>query len=289
MKRAGLADPTRQSAVRDLIRRALAEDLGPGDITTLALVPPAARAEAVIISRGDHVVSGTAVVQYVMRQVDRRVTCTVKIPDGSRVKAGGVIMALRGPAGSILTAERTALNFIQRMTGVATLTRTFVDRTATYGTMILDTRKTTPTLRVLEKYAVRCGGGTNHRMGLYDKALIKDNHRALWGRTGASDLAAAVRAVRKCFRGREVEVEVENEAELISALQARPEWILLDNMPPALMRRCVKRVAGACKLEASGGITLDNIVATAATGVDAISLGCLTHSARAADLSLEIV
>jgi nicotinate-nucleotide pyrophosphorylase (carboxylating) len=197
-------------------------------------------------------------------------------------------MTVEGPVRGILTAERTALNFLQRMSGIATLTRRFVER-AGPSVAILDTRKTTPTLRVLEKYAVLCGGGQNHRFGLYDRCLIKDNHRRLWRKGGAARLDQAVREARRRFPDREVEVEVENEAELRSALKAGPEWVLLDNMTPAQMKRCVRICDGRVLIEASGGITLKNVAQVAATGVDAISLGCLTHSAPAADLSLEIV
>ena len=197
------------------------------------------------------------------------------------------MMTISGPAASILIAERTALNFMQRMTGIATMTAGFVARTKRFGVAILDTRKSTPGLRLLEKYAVLCGGGRNHRMGLYDKVLIKDNHRALWNRAHAGNLGEAVRVARGKNPGLEVEIEVEDERELVSALAGRPEWILLDNMTPGAIRRCVKLCAGRSRLEASGGITSANVAAVAATGVDAISLGCLTHSAPAADLSLE--
>jgi nicotinate-nucleotide pyrophosphorylase (carboxylating) len=178
---------------------------------------------------------------------------------------------------------------MQRMAGIATLTRRFVERAAPHGTVILDTRKTTPTLRVLEKYAVLCGGGENHRMGLYDRIMIKDNHRRLWQEGDAGRLDLAVAAARERFPGLAVEVEVESLAELDSALAGSPEWILLDNMTPALLAACVARCGGRARLEASGGITLANIEAVAASGVDAVSLGCLTHSAPAVDLSLEIL
>jgi len=195
-------------------------------------------------------------------------------------------MCITGKARAILAGERTALNFMQRLTGIATLTARFVARVKPYGTRILDTRKTTPNWRILEKYAVRCGGGCNHRMGLYDQVLIKDNHRRLWG---GRDLAEAVHMARRRCPGVSVEMEVESEAELERALASRPDWILLDNMTPKRLRRCVRLGRGCCPMEASGGITLGNVRAVAATGVQAISLGCLTHSAPAADLSLEIL
>ncbi|MEI6969895.1 MAG: carboxylating nicotinate-nucleotide diphosphorylase [bacterium] len=273
--------------VQTLVRRALEEDVGGGDATTASLVPADAVASASIVSRGNYVVSGSTVARTVCLQVDGRLRVRILAGDSRQVRAGDVIMTIRGPAASILTAERTALNFMQRMTGIATMTAGFVARARCFGVKILDTRKTTPGLRVLEKYAVLCGGGTNHRMGLYDKVLIKDNHRILWNRAHAGDLGAAVKAARKNSPGLEIEIEVEDEKELVSALAGRPDWILLDNMKPATMRRCVKLCAGRSRLEASGGITAANIDAVARTGVDAISLGCLTHSAPAADLSLE--
>ena len=183
--------------------------------------------------------------------------------------------------------RRTALNFMQRMCATATLTRKFVDATKKWGTLILDTRKTTPGLRVFEKYAVTCGGGTNHRMGLYDRVLMKDNHRRLWKGGDPDELDQAVRAARKAFPKLDVEIEVESIRECESALKAKPEWIMLDNMSIADMKKCVKLCKGISKTEASGGITLDRAKAVAATGVTAISLGCLTHSQGSIDLTLE--
>jgi len=274
--------------VRDLIRRALEEDVGPGDATSLALVEAGRQVEAVIQARQDLVVCGGPVARAVFAAVDPALVCTTVVPDGRSAGAGDVLMTLRGSARAVLTGERTALNFMQRLSGMATLTRRFVERVSAHGTVILDTRKTTPTLRVLEKYAVRMGGGRNHRVGLYDRVLIKDNHRRLAAGPGGLGLDAAVMRARAQYPSLEIEVEVESLEELEQALKARPEWILLDNMPPQAMTACVRGVAGACRLEASGGITLANIEAVAATGVDAVSLGCLTHSAPAADLSLEI-
>jgi len=180
------------------------------------------------------------------------------------------------------------LNFMQRMTGMATMTARFVDVVSQYDCHILDTRKTTPTLRPFEKYAVLCGGGTNHRFGLFDKVMIKDNHRRLWRDGDGGDLAAAVLEARRQYPDLEIEIEVESESELRNALDGSPEWILLDNMSPELMAKCVEITEGRSKLEASGGITLVNVEAAAKSGVDAISLGCLTHSAPSVDLSLEI-
>ena len=275
--------------VLELIDRALQEELGAlGDVTTRALVPPDAVARGAILARHACVVAGGPVAAAVFARVDPGLDVEALVADGEAAEAGAVILGVTGRAASILTAERTALNFMQRLTGIATLTRRFVDKVQPYGTTILDTRKTTPGLRVLEKYAVTCGGGANHRMGLYDRALIKDNHRALWRAGDASRLDLAVEACRRLHPGLAVEVEVESLAELECALRAAPEWVLLDNMAPELMAECVRRTAGRARLEASGGITLANVEEVARTGVDAISLGCLTHSAPAADLSLEL-
>jgi nicotinate-nucleotide pyrophosphorylase (carboxylating) len=277
-----------EPAVQDLIRRALAEDVGPGDVTTLSVVPETMRGKAVILSRGHYVAAGLEVAAAVFAQVDRTLACRRLAEEGAAVAPDQALMTIEGPVRGILTGERTALNFAQRLTGIASRTRQFVEKAAPHGVRILDTRKTTPTLRVLEKYAVKCGGGTNHRMGLYDMVLIKDNHRRLWQAAGISNLKGAVEAARAKFPGVPVEVEVESEAELLDAIRALPEWIMLDNMPLDLMRQCVTTCARRCKLEASGGVTLETVAAIAATGVDAISVGGLTHSAPAADLSLEL-
>jgi nicotinate-nucleotide pyrophosphorylase (carboxylating) len=275
--------------VQGLIRRALAEDIGSGDVTTLSVVPEQARGRAVILARSACVVAGAEVACGVFRQVDPALTCEILLPDGAAARPDDVLLTISGPVRGILTGERVALNFMQRLTGIATRTREFVDRVRAYNVRILDTRKTTPTLRILEKYAVTCGGGTNHRMGLYDMVLIKDNHRRLWQQAGISNLAGAVAAARARFPGVPVEVEVESEDELRDALRAAPEWILLDNMTPERLARCVALNAGRARLEASGGVTLATVEAIAATRVDAISIGGLTHSAPAADLSLELV
>ena len=274
--------------VQDLIRRALVEDVGSGDVTTLSVVPETSRGKAVILSRGNYVVSGGDIARSVFAQVDPMLQCRCLVEDGVAVRPDQALMTIEGPIRGILTGERTALNFMQRMTGIASRTREFVDKVKPFGTRILDTRKTTPTLRLLEKYAVRCGGGTNHRMGLFDMVLIKDNHRRLWQAAGISNLQGAVAAARTKFPGVPVEVEVESEEELQDALRAAPEWIMLDNMDTEKMKACVALCARRCKWEASGGVSLATVGAIAATGVDAISIGGLTHSAPAADLSLEL-
>ena len=279
------------------VRLALDEDLASADravsspwcdATSLALVDPDAVATGEIYSKGTGcVVAGVTVAKAVLRLVDPRIRVTVLRPDGSTVKPGEPILAFRGRARSILAAERTALNFMQRMCATATLARRFVEAVRRYGTLILDTRKTTPGLRVFEKYAVVCGGGANHRMGMYDRVLVKDNHRRLWKGGDPDALDQAVLAARRAFPKLAVEVEVESLRECASALRAKPEWIMLDNMSVADMRRCVRMCRGISKTEASGGITLDRAREVAATGVTAISLGCLTHSAGSVDLSLE--
>jgi nicotinate-nucleotide pyrophosphorylase (carboxylating) len=279
------ADP----AVLAIVETALREDLAGGaDVTTESLVAADREIQAVILTREDIVVSGATVAPLVFQCVDPAMVCRIEVPDGTGAAAGDVLLSLSGPARGILVAERTALNLMQRMCGVATLTRRFVDAVKAYGTEILDTRKTTPGLRVLEKYAVRCGGGSNHRMGLYDRVLMKDNHRGLWRSGLGDDLDQAVQAARQAFPGIPVEIEVETEVELESALRASPEWVLLDNMGPDALARCVQLCGGRSRLEASGGITMENVAAVAQSGVDAISLGCLTHSAPAVDLSLEL-
>lgn len=263
-------------------------DRSPCDATSIALVDPKAVATGEIYSKGTGcVVAGATVAKAVLKAVDPKIQVKILKPDGSTVKPGEPILVFKGKARSILAAERTALNFMQRMCATATLARKFVDATRRYGTLILDTRKTTPGLRVFEKYAVTCGGGVNHRMGMYDRVLMKDNHRRLWKGGNPDELDQAVVAARKRFPRLDVEVEVESLRECASALKAKPEWIMLDNMSCADMRKCVRMCKGISKTEASGGITLERAKEVAATGVTAISLGCLTHSAGSIDLSLE--
>ena len=269
------------------VAAALAEDFGSGDVTTKALVDPRVVATGEVIAREACRVAGASVGKKVLELADPSLAVEIVTPDGGDVTEGGIILKICGKAASILMAERTALNFMQRMCGIATLTSRFVEATREYGTLILDTRKTTPNLRLFEKYAVLCGGGTNHRFGLFDRVLIKDNHRRLWQAGDPDRLDLAVVAARKAFPRLEVEVEVESLAECASALRGKPEWIMLDNMGCGMMRECVALCKGFSKTEASGGITLERAREVAATGVDAISLGCLTHSAKAVDLSLE--
>ena len=289
-KRPRIGDVMRSAAAKAAVKLALDEDLGKPwcDATSVALVDPKAVATGEIYPKGTGcVVAGATVAAAVLKAVDPKIHVKILKPDGSVVKPKEPILMFRGKARSILAAERTALNFMQRMCATATLARKFVDATKKYGTLILDTRKTTPGLRVFEKYAVTCGGGTNHRFGMFDRVLMKDNHRRLWKGGNPDELDQAVVAARKRFPKLAVEVEVESVRECASALKARPEWIMLDNMGCADMRKCVKLCKGKVRTEASGGITLERAKEVAATGVTAISLGCLTHSAGSVDLSLE--
>ena len=291
-----MADVMKSPRARAAVLLALDEDLGSVsntafarrcDATSEALVDPKAKAVGEIYARVPCVVAGATVAAAVLKAVDKAVKVTILRPDGTQVKPNETILQFSGKARSILAAERTALNFMQRMCATATLTRKFVDATKKWGTLILDTRKTTPGLRVFEKYAVTCGGGTNHRMGMYDRVLMKDNHRRLWKGGNPDELDQAVFAARKAFPKLDVEIEVESIRECESALKAKPEWIMLDNMSIADMKKCVKLCKGISRTEASGGITLDRAKEVAATGVTAISLGCLTHSQGSIDLTLE--
>ena len=291
-----MADVMKSPRARAAVLLALDEDLGSVsntafarrcDATSEALVDPKAKAVGEIYARVPCVVAGATVAAAVLEAVDKAVKVTILRPDGTQVKPNETILQFSGKARSILAAERTALNFMQRMCATAMLTRKFVDATKKWGTLILDTRKTTPGLRVFEKYAVTCGGGTNHRMSMYDRVLMKDNHRRLWKGGNPDELDQAVFAARKAFPKLDVEIEVESIRECESALKAKPEWIMLDNMSCADMKKCVKLCKGISRTEASGGITLDRAKEVAATGVTAISLGCLTHSQGSIDLTLE--
>ena len=271
------------------IHEALAEDLGPKklDVTTFSLVGKECQATANLIARTDCVLAGGPVARAVFHEVDRTLSVSTKAADGSVLSAGDVILTITGSARSILVAERIALNFIQRMTGIATMTRKYVEEANNPGVAILDTRKTTPTLRSFEKYSVLCGGGTNHRKGLFDRAMLKDNHLAYWAENHDSGICGAIRAVRDKFPECLVELEVDTIDQLREALPAKPDWVLLDNMPPLELRECVKLCNGISKTEASGGITLKTIREVAKTGVDAISVGALTHSSPSVDLALD--
>lgn len=279
----------KEESVKQLIASALKEDGADCDVTTLSLVDPEAIVTAHILTRHSCRTAGVTIGEEVFRQVDPTLKVEILVKDGSDIEANDVLMVITGKAASILIAERTALNFMQRMTGVATATRSFLKAVEGTKCKILDTRKTVPGFRLIDKYSVAAGGGTNHRMGLNDMVLIKDNHRKLWKGGDPNRLDQAVAAARAKFPNVPVEVEVETFEELASALAGNPEWIMLDNMSPAKMKEAVAIVDGRCKLEASGGISMETIHNVAESGVDAISLGCLTHSVKAADLSLEIV
>ncbi len=274
--------------LHNLARAALAEDVGAGDVTTESAIPAEMRAEAVIVAKEPCVVAGLPLVEAVFSELDRGLTVKLVVADGHVVSQSAPVCRLSGRARAILTGERTALNFVQRLSGIATLTRQFVEAVAGTHATILDTRKTTPTLRALEKYAVATGGGQNHRMGLYDAVMIKDNHRAVLTRLGPRALADAVAAARKSHPIIQVIIEADTLEQVEEALAAGATHVLLDNMSLDELREAVKLVAGRAKTEASGGIRLANARPIAETGVDYISIGALTHSARAVDFSLEI-
>ncbi|MBC7241020.1 MAG: carboxylating nicotinate-nucleotide diphosphorylase [Anaerolineae bacterium] len=272
--------------ILQIIRRALDEDIGPGDVTSQWTLPAELELEGKLLAKADGVVAGLAVAAAVFHLVDERVRFISLCQDGQRARAGDVLAVVQGPARAVLGAERTALNFLQRMSGIATAARRYVDAVAGTGAVILDTRKTAPGLRVLDKWAVRLGGGQNHRFGLFDMVLIKDNHIAAAG--GITQAVARVRAHNQA--GLPVEVEVKSLTELEEALAIQPplDRIMLDNMDLETMRRAVEMTAGRVPLEASGGVSLERVRAIAETGVDYISVGALTHSVTALDISLEV-
>jgi len=266
----------------DVVAAALREDLGDGDVTTRYVVGPDLMGEARVIVKSPGVLSGAAAAARVFEMVRPPCEYHAIAPEGARLASGDEVAGIIGPLGSILTAERTALNFLQRLSGIATLTRRYADALSAFKNVtLLDTRKTTPGLRSLERAAVRAGGGHNHRAGLWDAILIKDNHVA-----AAGGVASAIKRARQAAMP--VEVEVDTLAQLEEALEVGAEIVLLDNMSPDEMRRAVEITAGRARLEASGGMTLEGAVAAAKAGVDRISVGALTHSAPALDLSLEV-
>ncbi len=270
--------------VMETIARALAEDVGSGDITSESTIPPDLRLKGDLVAKQVGVIAGLEVAALVFAAVDTAIQFTPLVNDGDRVTRGTVVARVFGPARSILTAERTALNFLQRMSGIATDTRRFVDAVAGTRAVILDTRKTCPGLRLLDKWAVRLGGAQNHRTGLYDMVLIKDNHIA-----AAGGITQAVRKAReRAPKGILIEVEVKSLQELDEALALGVDRIMLDNMSLDDIREAVRRVQGRVKLEVSGGVTLSTVTKIAATGVDYISVGALTHSPQALDISLEL-
>jgi nicotinate-nucleotide pyrophosphorylase (carboxylating) len=276
------------STARETIRQALAEDLGPGDITSECFIPADHHSTARLLAKENAILAGTEVAAEVFRQVDPAIEVTLLKNDRATIAPGDLILAATGPTRALLSAERTALNFLQRLSGIATLTRRFVDAVAGTKAVILDTRKTTPGLREFERLAVRAGGGTNHRFGLFDRVLAKDNHLAVTG--DAAGLQHAIDDAKK--RAPDILVEIEadtlDQVRLLCDLRG-VDIILLDNMSNEQLREAV-HIRGDKKilLEASGGVNLDTVAAIAATGIDQISVGALTHSARAVDLSMEI-
>ena len=273
-------------AVLAIVDRALAEDLGPDrlDVTSVATIPADQTDVGHIVARADGVVAGLPVAALVFERADPRTQWTAKTHDGARVARGDVLAAVAGPTRALLSAERTALNLLCRMSGVATHTRAWADALAGTKTRVLDTRKTTPGLRVLEKYAVRVGGGTNKRMGLYDVAMVKDNHKL-----AAGGLTNAYRRVREAFPDVPVQVEVTTVDEAVEAVTVGATFLLCDNMSPALLREVVAAVGGRAELEATGGLTLDRALDYAETGVDYLSVGALTHSSPIVDIALDLI
>jgi nicotinate-nucleotide pyrophosphorylase (carboxylating) len=275
---------------RTLIDLALAEDVGGGDVTSRYFVPEERVARAFIVARSEGVISGTEVAQAVFKAVDASLEVSILVPDGSRVSAGAMVLRIEGAARSILTGERTALNFLQRLSGVATLTRRYVDAVAGTGVAILDTRKTTPGYRMLEKKAVVDGGGVNHRLGLYDRAMVKDNH--LVAENSLQVLQAAIMKLKHDRPGVEVELEADRLEQVLTFFDLEGvDYILLDNMSLAELRDAVAHRNGRTipRLEASGGVNLETVRGIAETGVDFISVGALTHSAPSLDLGLDFV
>jgi nicotinate-nucleotide pyrophosphorylase (carboxylating) len=279
--------PPDPAILREAAARALGEDRGPADITTRACVSPEVHASARIFAKESCILAGLPVAEQVFREVDIALVLTPRAQDGAALKPGDTALEICGSAASILTGERSALNFIQQLSGVATETRRYVEAVAGTQVKILDTRKTAPGLRALQKYAVRCGGGTNHRIGLYDQFLIKDNHLALMGQ--GRTLADAIKAARDLDPDVPLEVEADRLDQVAEIARHGVDIILLDNMSLDEMRACVDLIAGRAKTEASGNMTLDRVRDVAATGVDFISVGALTHSVRAIDFSLEIL
>jgi len=275
--------------IREAVQAALAEDLGDGDVTTLATVPDGITAKAAMNAREPLVVSGLAFAECAFRELCSTVQITTLVKDGLQVPLGGTLLEISGPAHGLLGAERVALNFLQRLSGVATLTAQFVAAVNGTRARILDTRKTTPGWRKFEKYAVLCGGGHNHRMGLYDMVLIKDNHQAALKGESPNPIAAAVERARARYPHLKVEVEADTLNQVEQGLAAGVDLILLDNMNPVQLRLAVQKCKGRAQTEASGGVNLASVRAIAEAGVDFISVGALTHSARAMDIGLDFV
>ncbi len=275
--------------IQRAVRAALAEDVGSGDVTSLSTIPASVKFSVVMRVREPMVVAGIAFAETTFRLLSCNVRVKILVRDGQALKAGATILQVSGSARAILSAERVALNFVQRLSGVATLTRHYVDEVRGTGAQILDTRKTTPGWRRFEKYAVAAGGGRNHRVGLFDMVLIKDNHLAALRDAKPNAVAAAVMSARKKFPKLRVEVEADTLAQVKQAVGAGADIILLDNMSLSQLRQAVRLVGKNANTEASGGVTLKTVRAIAKTGVDFISVGAITHSARAVDVGLDFV
>lgn len=272
---------------KKIIKNALAEDIGKGDITTLATIKKSQKAKGIFLIKADGVIAGLEIAEAVFKSVDPKIKFIVKIRDGSKVKKGEVAALVEGRASSLLTAERTALNFLQRMSGIASLANQYSELTKHTKAKIIDTRKTVPGLRMLDKQAVRLGGCKNHRIGLYDMFLIKDNHIEV-----AGSISKAIEACRNFQKKNKtkykIEVETKNLLEVQEAIQSNPDVIMLDNFKISMMIKAVHLIDGKCNIEASGGVNLETVKEIAETGVDYISVGALTHSVKALDISLEI-
>jgi nicotinate-nucleotide pyrophosphorylase (carboxylating) len=273
--------------IRRAVRAALAEDLGSGDATTLATVPAGAQSVAFMNAREPLVVAGLLFAEFAFRELSPKIQIKKFVRDGGRVKAGDPLLRISGPSRALLSAERVALNFVQRLSGVATATAWFAEAVKGTRARILDTRKTTPGWRRFEKYAVACGGGRNHRIGLYDLVLIKDNHLVALRNEQPNAIAAAISRARKKFPNLKIEAEADTLEQVAQAADAGADIILLDNMGPAQLRHAVKIIAGRAQTEASGGVTLKTVRGLAKSGVDFISVGAITHSARAVDIGLD--
>jgi len=276
-----------QELVLKLVRAALVEDVGSGDVTTLSTVPEQATSRAAMVAREELVVSGVQFAEAAFRELDSGVSVTRLVEDGTRVQKGASLVEIEGPSRAVLTAERVALNFMQRLSGLASLAAQFVAAVEGTGASILDTRKTTPGWRELEKYAVRCGGARNHRVGLWDMVLIKDNHLAALQDARPNAIAAAVQRARAMYPTLKIEVEADTVEQAGQAAEAGADVILLDNMSLEQLRHSVALVRGRSKTEASGGVNLQTVRGIAGTGVDFISVGAMTHSARAVDIGLD--
>lgn len=285
-----LPPPEGDPLVDRLIELALQEDLGEmGDLTTRVMVPRGVLADAEIQSREPAVICGIFVIRRVLRKLDPECRVTPAVEDGEPVAAGEAVVRITAEARALLAAERTMLNFLQHLSGVATLTRSLVAEAPEKGPLIVDTRKTLPGMRSLQKWAVSCAGGFNHRHRLDQGVLIKDNHKIIWKETTGRSLAEAVREARRVYPGTWVEVEIDSREELLDALEARPDVVMLDNMPPEKIRDCVRLCPPEILVEVSGGITAGSLKGYFLEGVDAISLGLLTGSVKAVDLSLAVV